>query len=86
MTARRTPSLAAQLQDAIGAEGPEPCKLCLAMKQMNAVDRSALETALTKTKSGRHAVSVPTLYRILNDAGYSIPRSHVRVHRLEHCE
>lgn len=84
MTKRKAPSaLAEQLIAAIGANGPKPCKLCTAMTSMTAEEISALEEALHRTKSGRHAVSVATLVAILKDSGYSVSRAHIEVHRQE---
>lgn len=67
-----------------GAHGPQPCKLCVAMAEMNEEDLGALEQALSARKSGRHVVSVPTLYSILKETGYDVPRNHIQVHRQEH--
>lgn len=77
------PGLADQLIAAIGATGPQPCKLCVAIKGMNSTDADALQLSLKTQKSGRNAVSDRTIYTILNDSGYSMTRNEIRVHRLE---
>ena len=80
---KRKPGLADQLIAAVGANGIQECKLCVAINGMASEDAEALQLALTAQKSGRNAVSDRTLYHILNEAGYTMTRKEIGMHRLE---
>jgi hypothetical protein len=59
-----------------GAEGKQPCKLCVALKDMTAPEREGIQLAMPK-------LSYENMHAILHRNGIRVPRRAVRTHKME---